>query len=70
MEKCDLYGIGQVDFSAVTKTMEHVINRVRFTQRRSVVVLPHLGFDNHTDVSTVIKRALDDGIVVVTGAGI
>ena len=73
--KC--YSSGGVDFSAVIEGMEHVINRVRFSHKRSVVALPFLGYIRHPDVNAiirkavnaVIRKAVDAGIVVVTGAG-
>ena len=66
MLKC--YSSG-VDFSAVTEGMEHVINRAKFTQKRSVVALPFLGYGNHSVINAVIKKAVDAGIVAVAGAG-
>jgi len=57
------------DFSPVIEAMEHVIEMVKFRQRRSVIALPHLGFRNHPDVNAVIKKAVDEAIVVVSSAG-
>ena len=68
MLKCYSSG-GGVDISAVIEAMEHVIDRIRFTQRRSVVALPFLGYGHHPDVNDVIRKAVKVGIVVVTGAG-
>jgi len=56
-------------FSAVIEGMEHVINRVKFTQKRSVIALPFLVYGHHPEVNAVIKKAVDAGIVVVTGSG-
>jgi len=66
--KCYSSG-GGVDFSAVIEGIDHVIDRVRFTQRRSVIALPFLGHGHHPDVDYVIRKAVKVGIVVVTGAG-
>jgi len=63
------YSSVRVDFSTVIEGMEHVINRVRLTQKRSVVALPFLGHGHHPDVDYAIRKAVGAGIVVVTSAG-
>ena len=53
-----------------TEALDHVIQRTKndTENRRSIIVLPMVG-RNSPDFNSIVKRVVDNNIVVVTAAG-
>ena len=59
---------GSVSFVDLINGIDHVINRVKFTKRRSVIAIAISGPPN-TATDSIVEEAVKENIVVVAAAG-